>query len=313
MARRVKIKRKKSALLVRDFAVPGERLAYWVPFGVTVLVLAVLAFVAWRVLLPERPQVVLVFVLWPILALLYVGRGAMSEARGRIKREGLRSKVSGTNHPQLLASVSKSSGMLGSATPDVYVMPGDEPQIASIAGKRPAIVLTQPAVDTLTAEELAALLAREVLHIRAKHTRFLNMIEFFRAGGIVSKLIGLPMLLMTRLMGPWQHLVQATADRAALLATGRSAPLNRALVKFAAEGDAMAQVDPGELDAFLSVGTDLTTDSEMMERHYRIGTFVSSKPGLSDRIKDIGQFPKSEQGRAAFEKAQAVRVELQGA
>jgi len=312
VARRVKIKRKRPALRVRDFAVPGERMAYFAPLGVTVLAMVVLAFIGWKIF-PDRPQIIGLFILWPVLAVLYAGRQAVGGVRSRIKREGLRTKVSTTNHPELLAGIARSSALLGIRAPEVYIMPGDEPTITSIGGKRSAIVVTEPVVEALTTEELEALLARELLHLRAKHTRFLNFIAFFRSAGLVAKLIGAPLLLMTSLMGPWEQMVKSTADRAALLVTGRSAPLNGALVKLAAGQDAMAQVDPAELNDYLSAGTDLTTDSEMMERHYRIGTFVSSQPGLSERIKDIAQFPRTEQGRAAFEKAQAVRRELQGA
>jgi len=312
MARRVTIKKKKPALLVKDFVVPGERTYYLVALAATVVVFIILALVSWRAL-PEHPQIIGVFVLWPILAVMYVGRQATGGVRRRIQREGLRARVSGSNHPELFASVARAAALLGLPAPDVYVMEGDEPRLKAVGGKKPAIVVLQPAVDALAADELEALLAREVLHIRAKHTRFLNMMEFFRTCGIVPKLIGAPMLLMTKLLGAWVQLAESTADRAALLVMGRSAPLNRALVKLAAEQDAMAQVDPGELDAYLSAGSDLTTDSTMMERHYRIGTFVSSKPGLSERIKDLAQFPRTEQGRAAFQKAQEVRKELQGA
>lgn len=312
MARRVKIKRKRPALNVNDFAVPGQRLAYWGPFGVTVVTMAFLALIAWKIL-PDRPQIIGLFVLWPILAVLYVGRQAVGEMRSRIKREGLRTKVSTTNHPELLASIARHSALLGMRAPEVYIMPGDEPTITSIGGKRPAIVVTEPVVEALTTEELEALLVRELLHLKAKHTRLLSFMAFFRSAGLVAKVIGAPLLLMTSLMGPWEQMVKSTADRAALLAIGRSAPLNGALVKLAAEQDAMAQVDPAELQEYLSASTDLTTDSEMMERHFRIGTFVSSQPGLSERIKDIAQFPRTEQGRAAFEKVQAVRRELQQA
>jgi len=312
VARRVKIRRKRPALRVKDFAVPGQQMAYFVPLGVTVVAMAVLAVIAWKVF-PDRPQIIGLFILWPILAVLYAGRQAVGEVRSRIKREGLRTKVSTNNHPELLASVARNSALFGMRAPVVYVMPGDEPTITSIGGKRSAIVVTEPVVEALTTEELEALLVRELLHLKAKHTRFLNFMAFFRSAGLVAKIIGAPLLLMTSLMGPWEQMAKSTADRAALLAVGRSAPLNGALVKLAAEQDAMAQVDPAELQEYLSAGTDLTTDSEMMERHYRIGTFVSSQPGLSERIKDIAQFPKTEQGRGAFEKVQAVRRELQQA
>jgi len=284
---------------------------YLLALGAVVVVFLILALISWRAL-PDHRQIIGVWVLWYVLAVLYVGRQATSKLRDRIKREGLRTRASSGNHPELFASTAKAAALLGLPAPDVYVLPGDAPGITSIGGKKPAIVITQATVDALTPDELEAVVAREVLHIRAKHTRWLRAIEFFRGCGIVPRIIGAPMLLMARLLGFWQQLVEGTADRAALLAMGRSAPLNKALVKMAAEQDSMAQVDPGELDAYLSAGSDLTTDSMMMERHFRIGTFVSSKAGLSERIKDIGQFPRSEQGRAAYAKAQAVRKELQG-
>jgi hypothetical protein len=98
------------------------------------------------------------------------------------------------------------------------------------------------------------------------------------------------------------ELVEFTADRGALLITLRPAVVNAAIVKFAVARDPNAGISREELQGYLDGAGDITTDAKQMERHFKVGQFMASQPGLRERVEQMTEFVNDAQGKAALAK-----------
>ena len=310
---RVKVADKKAkpraALSDKDFRYPRERVTYWqavlalalcciIPAGITLVVVL-------RTAAPGTMpmwQVPAFFVLWPILCLVVVPVLAGRPMRKRIKESGRQAKVMANNYPEIHQLVRSQCRTLGIREPDVYVLDDEVAQVVTIAGARPAVVITRPVLNALTGEELAAAIGHELGHIKAGHVRMENVLKFMQGAAPSWKLLFGPATVLRILLGMWGQMIECTADRVALLLTNKVAAVNTAVVKLAVEADSLAQVDPRELRAYLSSSGELSTDSSQVERHYRIGTFISQQPGLRERIAQLIEYAGSEQAQSALSK-----------
>jgi Zn-dependent protease with chaperone function len=170
------------------------------------------------------------------------------------------------------------------------------------------IVASESLRSGLFPEEFEALLAHEIAHIACRHVRVDMAMTFMRHANIGIKLGLFPVLLMMFFARGWTELIDFTADRGALLLTLKPSVVNAALVKFAVVADPNAGISPEELQTFMDSQGDIATDSAQMERHFRVGQFMNSQPGLRERIEQMTQFPGTKQGQEALSKS----AELQG-
>ncbi len=245
---------------------------------------------------------------WPLVTLLLLPPLACQSMRRRLKEAGLRAKVMGNNYPEIQQLVRSQCAVLGLKEPGVYVLDDELAFVSVLSGGRPAIVITRPALDTLTGDELAAAFAQQLGHIKARHVRMMNLVTYIRGAKRIWHAVWLPASIMTIVLQGWSDVAEWTADRCALLLTGRPQAVNAAMVKLALEADALAQIDSRELRDYLSAGGELATDAEQVERHFRIGTFITDTPGLTERIRTLSEFARSDEAREAFEKVTEIRA-----
>ena len=295
----------RAALSDADFRFPREKTMYWqavaavaacclIPAG-AMLVFALLgSFTLW-----EIPAFL---VLLPVLCVLVVPVLAGRPMRKKISGAGRQAKVMPNSYPEIHQLVRSQCRTLGIREPDVYVLNDEVAQVTTIAGAKPAVVITRPVLNALTGEELGAALAHELGHIKAGHVRMENVLTFMRSASPAWQIVFGPATLFRVLLGAWAHVIERTADRVAVLLTRKVGPVKTAMLKLAIEADTLAQVDPRELRAYIASSGELSTDSSQMERHFRIGTFISQQPGLQDRMAQLDEYARSEQLQSTLSK-----------
>lgn len=318
MARKSKPRKSKEPKRVKglrpaDFTFPGEKTSYWTGgVGVAILFIWLAVGSIWVAKYPSGKtmwHVPFEIAAYPILAVILANVLAARPRQMQLKKVGRQARVMTNNHPELYRVISKQASLLGMKTPpDMYLVSDVQPIIYSIPGGRGSIIASEALREALLPEEFEALIAHEVAHAACKHVRMDLAVTFIRTTNIGLKIVLFPVLLMTLFGKAWCELIEFTADRGAFLITLRPSVINSALVKLAVAADPNAGITREELHTFLDSQGDIATDSAQMERHFRIGQFMSNQPGLRERIEQLSEFPRTKQGQEGIAKA----AELQG-
>lgn len=318
MARKSKVRKTKEPKKVKglrpaDFVFPGEKTSYLSALGGMAIVfiwLAVMGFFLIKNAAGQRLWYIPLEVLaYPVLAVIIANILAARPRQAQLKKAGRQARVMNNNYPELYRALSRQASLLGMrGTPDMYVVDDPFPVIYSLPGGRGIIIASNSLREAVTPEEFEALIAHEISHIVCKHVRMDLAMTFIRNANIGIKIGLFPVLLLTIFGRGWCDLIEFTADRGAFLLTLRQSVVNAAVVKFAAAADPNAGITREELQAFLDGQGDIATDSAQMERHFRVGQFIATQPGLRERIEQLSEFLHTKQGEAAIAKA----AELQG-
>lgn len=292
---------------VADFIFPGEKVSYWGGVAGVAAIYAVLAAIGHAVFRDAdgyRLWYVPVLILaWPVLAILICNLLASRDRVQQLRRVGRQAKVAANNHPELHRVLLRQAGLLGlSPAPEMYVVADDQPVIYCLPSGPGTVIASQALRERLSTEEVEALLARELTHIRCRHVRLELAMVFIRSSNVVLKVIFLPVLLMMLFARSWTDLIEFTADRGALLVTLKPAVVNSAIVKHAVVADPNAGITQEELEAFIRSSADIQTDAAQLERHFKVGQFISTQPNLRERIEQLTAFPHSPQGQQAVAK-----------
>jgi Zn-dependent protease with chaperone function len=315
---RKKLKRKKPEveLTVEDYRVPGEKRIYWEGVGglFGIFIIAAYNIQYFMVgpplhqnILPDAPLynkwwIPIIVLLLPLITWLIANFIALRQRNQRIKQEGLHARVLNKNYPKLKAILAEQSKLLGIDEPEMYVLDEDAPVMYSLPGKRGKIVTTAAMLDALNDEEIALMIAREMGHIKACHPRMMIVAGFMLRTNPVLKVLLFPITAMAFFLRGWMDLAEATADRMALLMGGRPALINAALVKLQVAMDRESEITREELEAYLDAGSDLASDAGQIERHFKMGEFLGKHETLRERIEEIRQFPRTEEGQQAMQK-----------
>jgi len=318
LARKSKVRKTKEpskpkGLRPADFIFPGEKASYWggvAGIAIVFVWLAAMGFFFLKNAAGQRLWYVPLEVLaYPVLAVVIANILAARPRQAQFKKVGRQARVMNNNHADLYRVLSRQASLLGMKTPpDMYLVDDQQPIIFSLPAGRGIIVASQALRQALFPDEFEALMAHEVAHIACKHVRVDMAMTFIRHANIGIKIGLFPVLLMMFFARAWKDLIEFTADRGTLLIMLRPAVINAALVKFAVAADPNAGITSEELQTFLDSQGDIATDSAQMERHFRIGQFMSSQPGLRERIEQLTEFPQTKQGQEAIAKS----AELQG-
>jgi Zn-dependent protease with chaperone function len=325
VARRVsrkKLKKKKPevGLEVDDYRVAGEKRIYWEGVGgvVAIFLFATYWIGFMGVWNENRPGGPLYHEWWAlgvlpgilIITWLVANYAATRPRLSRIKEGGLNARVLNKNYPKLKSILARQSKLLNIDEPEMYVLDEETPFMYSMPGKTGRIVTTAGMLDVLNDEEIALMMAREMGHIKAHHPRMMNVVSYLRRANPAIKVLLFPITGVALFLRGWMDLAEATADRMALLMAGRPALINAALVKLAVASDAEAEISKEELDAYLDTGADMATDAGQIERHFKMGEFLTKHPSLKERIEEIRGFLKTEEGQRALEKMLEARQKL---
>lgn len=308
--KKVREKKQKLELTAKDFVFPGEKSSYMsgvLGTGFVFVWLAVLGFFTIKNAAGQHLFYIPIEVMaWPVLAIVIANAIAVKPRAAQLKKAGRQAKVMSNNHPELFRLLSRQASLLGFAKPpDMYVVSDPLPVLYSVPG---AIILSNTMRERVSEAELEVLIAHELTHIRCKHVRLELAMVFIRSANPVLKVVFFPVLLVMVFSKAWIELIDFTADRGALLVTLKPALVNTAIVKQAVVTDPNAGITPEELAEFLNSSGDIQTDTQQLERHFKVGQFMTSQPNLRERVEQLTDFPQSDQGKAALGKM----AEIQG-
>lgn len=328
MARRVKKRRKSKAPEVefspRDYQPPEEKRVYWqgVVGIIGVFVIAAYNVMYFGVGPPLNREITpdaalygqwwwpVILIVLPVLTWGIANWLALRSRWRRIKEEGPNARVLNKNHPRLKAMLSEQARLLGIEEPEMYIIDDDTPYLYSLPGKPGTVIATQAILDSMNDEQTAVLLARELGHLKSKHARMTIVTTFMRRAHIGIRIALFPMWLLSMFMRGWIDLAEITADRVAILVSERPALVNETLVKLAVTADREAEISSEDLEAYLDAGMDQGADSAQMERHFRFGAFLRNQETLRERIEEITEFLKTDQGQEALEKIREVKQRI---
>lgn len=318
MARKTKVKKTKqekkqgSGIKACDFQFPGEKSSYWT--GIAVVSALFLGFGAMAFFGlkgqegPQKYYIPLYVVAWPIAAVLLGNWLAAKPRVAQMKSAGRQSRVMSNNFSDMYQVLVKQTNLLGLKTPpDMYLVNDDHPVMYSLPGGRGTIIASTSLQEAMNAEEFEALLAHEIAHIACKHVRMDLAQTFVQHTNIGLKLVLFPILMMGLFARAWGDLIEFSADRGSLLVTLKPSVVNSAIVKFAVAADPNSAISRDELQAYLDGAGDITTDAVQMERQFKVGQFMSSQPGLRERIEQLTDFVNEKQGKEALAKMAEVQ------
>jgi len=193
---------------------------------------------------------------------------------------------------------------LGIEIPELYYVQSVEMNAATAGSRSPYIVVTSELVDKLPAELLAAAIAHECGHIACQHYFYhliARQLMNDRERTLLEKLKGVKKALspeMVRALLFWDRCSELSADRAAVLCCGDSAPMIDALLKIYGYDERINR------DEFLNQAMDLrafissSEDNQVIEQMLIQG---ESHPRLATRAFECAQWAKSEQFHAIIE------------
>lgn len=192
--------------------------------------------------------------------------------------------------------------------PQLYVRQHPVPNAYTFAmrGKQPFIVLHTSLIELLSPEEIQAVIAHELGHLKCDHGVYLTMANLLilAAGGILPALAqGLQAQMLQ-----WLRCAEFTCDRAALLATQDSRVVSSLLMKLAGGSPTLApQLN---LDAFLAQARayDDISNNELGEILKQAQTANLTHPVPVLRAREIDRWASSKEYQSLL-KGDAMRYD----
>lgn len=155
--------------------------------------------------------------------------------------------------PELHNLLLEACKMLDIEPPQLYVRQHPAPNAYTFAmrGKQPFIVVHTSLIDMLTPQEIQAVIAHELGHLKCDHSVYLTPVNLLILAATAVPTVGafLAQAIQAQLL-EWVRCAEFTCDRAALLATGDPKVVMSVLMKLAGGSPTLApQLN---LDAFIA-------------------------------------------------------------
>ncbi|KAB2016973.1 hypothetical protein E1A91_D08G131100v1 [Gossypium mustelinum] len=154
--------------------------------------------------------------------------------------------VSKDQLPKLHKMMIEAAGILNIESPDLYVRQSPVPNAYTLAisGKKPFVVIHTSIVELLTRNELQAVLAHELGHLKCDHGVWLTFANLLTLGAYT-----VPTQTLEEQLFRWLRAAELTCDRAALLVAQVPKVVISILMKLA--GGCPSMADQLNMDAFL--------------------------------------------------------------
>jgi len=198
--------------------------------------------------------------------------------------------------PKLHEMLQQSCAVLDVPEPELYVSQGGLNALTS-GSNNPYIVLQGGLVDLMDDDEVMAVIAHELGHIKCRHVLYKCMARWIGlAGAIIGEMsLGIGGLLVKPIemaLLAWDRRSELSADRASLLALQEARPCINMLMKLAGGTTRLAgQMDPEEfLTQVRSYSDDL--DHSTTDRVYRFlaGIYKGTHPFAIERAKALNDW-----------------------
>ncbi|MCG6134749.1 MAG: M48 family metallopeptidase [Nostoc sp. LLA-1] len=198
--------------------------------------------------------------------------------------------------PDLYKLLLEACKILDIEPPQLYIRQHPAPNAYTFAmrGKQPFIVLHTSLVDILTPEELQAVIAHELGHLKCDHSVYLTPVNLLVLAASIVPNVGafLAQAIQSQLL-EWVRCAEFTCDRAALLATQDPKVVMSVLMKLAGGSPTLApQLN---LDAFVDQARayDDISKTELGEMVKEARTAQLSHPVPVLRAKEIDRWSSS--------------------
>ena len=181
--------------------------------------------------------------------------------------------------------------------PQLYIRQNPVPNAYTFAirGKRPFIVIHTSLIELLTPEEIQAVIAHELGHLKCDHGVYLTMANLLvLASSEILPLGGLIAQNLQNQILEWIRCAEFTCDRAALLVAQNSRTVASVLMKLTGGSPSLAA--ELNLDAFLeqarSYDAVITSDMGELFRYLQSSQLTHPLPVL--RAREIGRWAESQ-------------------
>ncbi|WP_071590627.1 M48 family metallopeptidase [Gloeocapsa sp. PCC 73106] len=204
--------------------------------------------------------------------------------------------VSERQLPHLHKLLLEACQILDLEPPELYVQQNPVPNAYTFAmrGKQPFMVLHTSLIEMLTPEEIQAVMAHELGHLKCEHGVYLTLVNIMvLAAGLLPDWGGMLAQSLQVQMLEWLRCAEFSCDRAALLATQKPEVVMSVLMKLAGGSPSLApQLN---LDAFIDQARayDAVDNSELgqMLKSAQIAQLTHPLPVL--RAREIDRWSSS--------------------
>lgn len=199
--------------------------------------------------------------------------------------------------PHLHQLLLEACGILDLEPPQLYIHQHPVPNAYTFAmrGKQPFIVLHTSLIEILTPEEIQAVIAHELGHLKCEHGVYLTPINVLvLAAGLIPTWGRVIADSIQAQMLEWLRCAEFTCDRAALLATQNPRVVMSVLMKLAGGSPTLApQLN---LDAFIAQARayEAVSDNELGELLKSAQTAGLTHPVPVLRAREIDQWASSQ-------------------
>ncbi|MFQ6631282.1 hypothetical protein Gotur_009154 [Gossypium turneri] len=261
--------------------------------------------------------------------------GTVTEQIMLLENIGTSVLVSKDQLPELHKMMIEAAGILNIESPDLYVRQSPVPNAYTLAisGKKPFVVIHTSLVELLTRNELQAVLAHELGHLKCDHGVWLTFANLLTLGAYTvpeNNLAGMYLAVFTEeknkrilrmivLTGTrintleeqlfrWLRAAELTCDRAALLVAQDPKVVISVLMKLA--GGCPSMADQLNVDAFLEQARSYDKASSSPVGYYmrNAQTRQLSHPLPVLRAREIDEWSRSNEYRSLLKRATQMNV-----
>ncbi len=183
-------------------------------------------------------------------------------------------RVTPTQCPQLYTSLQEACEILDVAQPELYVAQHPVPNAYTSGHEHPYIVVTTGLIDLMTQDEILAVIAHELGHIKSGHVLYKTMARCISLLLVIvgEMTLGVGRIILRSIEASlleWDRKSEFTADRAAALVVQDSQVMLSLMMKLA--GGTLFQRDQMDAQEFLKQA-DLyeEVDARLLDRMYKL-------------------------------------------
>jgi Zn-dependent protease with chaperone function len=204
-------------------------------------------------------------------------------------------RVSDRQLPDLHASLLEACEILDLDVPHLYIKQNPVPNAYTMAirGQQPFIVVHTALLDLLNPEEIQAVIAHELGHLKCEHGTYLTLANLLLMATNLLPWGGLMTQGLQEQMMRWVRSAELTCDRAALLATQDPRIIMSVLMKLTGGSPKLAS--QLNLEAFIDQARDydLASQSDMGRAFRQMQTAQLSHPLPVLRAREVDRWAKS--------------------
>jgi Zn-dependent protease with chaperone function len=204
-------------------------------------------------------------------------------------------RVSDRQLPDLYASLTEACEVLDLEVPQLYIKQNPVPNAYTMAirGQQPFIVVHTALLDLLTPDEIQAVIAHELGHLKCEHGTYLTLANLLLLATNLLPWGGLMTQGLQEQMMRWVRSAEFTCDRAALLATQDPHIIMSVLMKLTGGSPQLAaQLN---LNAFIDQARDydLASQSDLGRTFRQMQTAQLSHPLPVLRAREVDRWAKT--------------------